>query len=1669
MELIITEKNPKPTICLNMIVKDESHIIESTLTKLCSKISFDYWVICDTGSTDNTPSIIDNFFKKLNIPGELYHNKWEDFAHNRTLALEYAYNKTDLLLVFDADDEIVGTIKMPDRVNFDQYHLKFGNPSGTTYTRVLLINNRKKFQYLSVIHEFITCKEPNPTSNTIDGDYFVISGRSGSRNKDPDKYYKDALILEKAHGVALKTNDPLHLRYAFYCANSYKDCGRFEEAIKWYKITLSQNNWGQEKYMSCFNLFNCYKSLNKIEEGYYWLVRSFMYDNERLECLYELLVHYCCENSHSVAYSYYNIVKQFYENKYFNTGLLDGKLFTDNSKYDFYVPYYMVLIADKMKDYDTVIKMYEMVFKRKIKIYDEWYIKNLLYNIQFFFKHLKDNTFVDRFNDYLLFLSNIGIQLQNYDFLKNYSEYNVNVSFIFKDNLDTKKFSKKECEECTNILFYTGFANEAWNYSFLENNAIGGSEKAVAYLSKEFSKHYNIYVSGQVKNEKFDNITYVSLDKLKDLIDTTPFNTVIISRYVGFLEMFPQVSTNKIFIWAHDTSLLPYGCKISTEQIFNKWNKEITGCICLTEWHANLFKEKYPILKDKISIINNGINIELFKSRNKKLSNKFIYSSCPERGLSILLNLWEKIIEEIPDAELVIAGYTNFPKNEEEDKMKEIIDKHESITYLGKLSPTQLYEQMSSSEYWLYPCTWPETSCITALEMLMSEVICLCYPTAGLPYTLNNHYIQIQTGDEIQKLRQISIDTKNKLKTEGKNYAKLCTWKNRAQLWENLISSNTIINSNTSINSNIVSTINKEPQNSTRDFDVDILDMNACEIFEETEDTNIVMNENDKITIEEKNDTEKILSVEPNIDNIINYETNKEETKVTNDNDLWCFFAKPHEFIFEVTDDYFKSLKQLYNIQVHSNFNEMLSKKPSKISFINVFDETYKNIILKDLPNCVVSLLNLEPLNLQCRMDGIINVYKTSNGSLTIYDYSQSNIQLLNDNNIHNTVHLPYNVNLEETTYLRDLLKKTKKEYDFGIITGCGSKTNNLEELGVKRKEVVKYLLDNNYKVNIIKAWGQERDIELAKCKIIINIHGQIPGHGNWIDSKIFENLRCDRLIAAGFKILSEKVLLPKPSSDLENYSNLKFISFSNFFKIPRCISPWYSLDIFTSKNKIIDCFTFYNEFDLLKYRLELLYDIVDHFILVEARQTHVGKNKPLYFNMNKHTFQKYMDKIVHIIVDLPIPFKDLNGRQWTNEKHQRNCIKLGLEKIELNHNDKLIIADVDEIPDPTTILKIKPLNNFGIYKLEQDFYYYNLNSKRHEKWYHSKILSYDKYIELNCDVDSIRFISCDIIPNGGWHLSYFGNTKFIKNKLENFAHQEYNLKEITDEDKIASRIEKCDDLFGREGGNKMLFIDINENSYLPPNYDIHLQKYYSLENKTLKIPNLIRDREETVKIKKNKPAFCFIHSCTTKEQGRKRLDYIIESLFNTECYKIFDKIFINNIGLPIENIYGDNFEVNNYSTDITLCEIPTINRLLDFSINSPEDAYICYLHSKGVLHQLNDMKILDWIDFLLYFTVHKYEVCLKALDNGYDTVGCNFIPYSPPTSPYPSHYSGNFWWSRTNHTKQLKKIGETNINRHDAEFWLCGDTNPKVCNLHMSRTNHYQSRYPKENYIDSV
>jgi beta-1,4-mannosyl-glycoprotein beta-1,4-N-acetylglucosaminyltransferase len=269
---------------------------------------------------------------------------------------------------------------------------------------------------------------------------------------------------------------------------------------------------------------------------------------------------------------------------------------------------------------------------------------------------------------------------------------------------------------------------------------------------------------------------------------------------------------------------------------------------------------------------------------------------------------------------------------------------------------------------------------------------------------------------------------------------------------------------------------------------------------------------------------------------------------------------------------------------------------------------------------------------------------------------------------------------------------------------------------------------------------------------------------------------------------------------------------------------------------KIIDSFIFYNELDLLYYRLSILNEYVDYFILVESTHTFTGKPKKLYYEENKDRFDKFNHKIIYIkVTDFPYKYPNINynaNNQWNNEYHQRCQIALGINKLmsNLNNEDIIITSDVDEIPNPDILQKIKKnILNFDINnlnKLEMDMYYYNLKFRvgNGSNWHGIKLLNYKTYIKMGLTFQQMRLWEhthdVPIVKNGGWHLSYFGDKKFIKNKIRAFSHQEYNNDIYLNDDYLENALKNGINLVG---GLDLQFIPINENNNLPKDYQIYL------------------------------------------------------------------------------------------------------------------------------------------------------------------------------------------------------------------------------------------------------
>jgi len=332
-------------IALLMIVKDESHIIAHTLKMLHEKIAFDYWVISDTGSIDNTATIVTETMNNLNVQGELIHRDWIDFSTNRNHCIEIAESITDYMFFFDADDDIHGKPDIPNKLTAPAYSFNFG-PT-LFYRRNMLVKTDRTWRYEGVLHECIDTKIFSPPT-LVTGDYWIIHGTIGNRNRNPNKYANDAEVLKNA----LEAEDcPEHLkgRYAFYCARSYRDSGNDWEALEWYEKCIKMNGWKQEKYVACIHAAEiCNKLLNN-STACLWYFRANKYDSRRVESIIGLIRVMEDDCSDELKHSVLTSIKLH------NYCDLDKEhlLFADTISYNVYYINLLLHSCGKVGDYET--------------------------------------------------------------------------------------------------------------------------------------------------------------------------------------------------------------------------------------------------------------------------------------------------------------------------------------------------------------------------------------------------------------------------------------------------------------------------------------------------------------------------------------------------------------------------------------------------------------------------------------------------------------------------------------------------------------------------------------------------------------------------------------------------------------------------------------------------------------------------------------------------------------------------------------------------------------------------------------------------------------------------------------------------------------------------------------------------------------------------------------------------------------------------------------------------------------------------------------------------------------------------------------------------------------------------------------------------------------------
>ena len=284
MRLEIEEiDTPAPTLCLNMIVKNESKIIRRLMESVSSII--DCYCICDTGSTDDTIEIINTFFSQKNIPGKVVSEPFKNFAHNRSHALQACSGMSDYAILLDAD--MVFEINKFDKrklAEADSFCLLQGNDD-FYYKNMRIVRNNGLYKYTGVTHEYICTPSGNHNINIGKNELFIRDiGDGGSKS---DKFERDVRLLLDG----LK-EEPGNVRYHFYLANSYKDSGQFDKAIEYYLKRIALGDWEQEIWYSYYNIGNIYDAQGKKSDAIIYWLKAYNHNPLRLENIHKMVQHY---------------------------------------------------------------------------------------------------------------------------------------------------------------------------------------------------------------------------------------------------------------------------------------------------------------------------------------------------------------------------------------------------------------------------------------------------------------------------------------------------------------------------------------------------------------------------------------------------------------------------------------------------------------------------------------------------------------------------------------------------------------------------------------------------------------------------------------------------------------------------------------------------------------------------------------------------------------------------------------------------------------------------------------------------------------------------------------------------------------------------------------------------------------------------------------------------------------------------------------------------------------------------------------------------------------------------------------------------------------------------------------------------------------------------------
>ncbi len=704
-------------INLVMIVKNAGENFRNILLENYNV--FDRYTILDTGSTDNTVQIIKDVLKDKK--GNVFEEPFINFRESRNRSLDLAGNTCKFNLILDDTYIIKGQLRdFLIKYRSDQFSKSFSlyiKSDDVLYASNRITKSESNLRYIYKIHEVIT--DQNNVNVMIPMEFSYIHDYI-------DKYMETRTYNRKQLDIKLLNEmveeDPENPRHYYYLAQTYKLLGDYINTEENYLKRINHKNKGftSELIDSYFELARLYNfQLNKSwDECMKYYMKAYELDNDRNESLYFIGIHYFLENNYKLAHEYFK--------KAFEIGFNIYKQYSLKPTLSFkFLPYYLVQTCYNYINDNNNIKLGLNAL--------EVYFKN----------NTSDESFYKIMIDWL----------------------NIFNKFTLLPYYKTPLINNKKM-----IVFIADGGFNKWDGDDI-NNGLGGSESHIIEIARNWKRISNdeviVFCNTKLNvNKIIEGVNYFPLTELYSFIRTYYIDICFISRYSEYIPIAIHSYIENIYIFVHDLTLTGTVIPISPK---------IKKIFCLTNWHKTFFINSMPLIEPYVDVLGHGIDkIIPYAKKNLDLNLdlnlskiKFIYSSFANRGLYPLLLMWEDILNIYPNAELhiycdlenqwLLENYKELVIN-----IKILLNKLKNIYNYGWVSKSVLYEAWASADIWLYPCTFMETFCVTALEAALSKTLVITNNLAGLSETVGNRGIIVE-GDPM------TIEWRNKVLDVLKN------------------------------------------------------------------------------------------------------------------------------------------------------------------------------------------------------------------------------------------------------------------------------------------------------------------------------------------------------------------------------------------------------------------------------------------------------------------------------------------------------------------------------------------------------------------------------------------------------------------------------------------------------------------------------------------------------------------------------------------------------------------------------------------------------------------------------------------------------------------------------------------------------------------------------------